>query len=430
MIEQRYPRVLVCSINAFSKSGSNGKVLSELFVEWDKECLAQFYIYNELPNSDVCTNYFRVTDNEVKKSFLTGRKYGQKVEPSDEFKEVKATHKIEKNALTYLCRDIVWRLGRWKSKEFWAWIEEFKPECILWQADNSSFMPKLVLKISKKYNIPIVVFNTENYYFKKHNYFADKKFSFVYPLYRNLQKRAFRKLMKKSVHEIYNSEQLSLLYKEEFKKTGEVLYQATSLVPFKQESNNSGYKFLYAGNLGLNRHKSLIEMAEALQGLSNEYYLDVYGQASEEVANELKQTKGIRYGGVISYEKVLEEIEKSDFLCHVESFEKDIVYDLQTAFSTKIADYLASGKCMILYADEKLACTQYALKNDCACVVSKPENLKKTLQELLTSRELQEKYKNKAVIIAQENHNSRRNSCKFKQLLLEKVCKETKEQNK
>ncbi len=429
-MEQRCPRVLVCSINAFSKSGSNGKVLSELFVDWDKECLAQFYIYNEIPNSDVCENYFRVTDNEAKKSFLTGRKFGQKVEPSnDEFKEIKTTHKIEKNALTYLCRDIVWRFGRWKSKNFWAWIEDFKPDCILWQADNSSFMPMLVLKISRKYNIPIVVFNTENYYFKKHNYFLDKKFGFLYPLYRNLQKKAFRKLMKKSSLEIYNSEQLLLLYQKQFNRTGEVIYQASSLTPFEQRKNNNCYSFLYAGNLGLNRHKSLIQLADALQSLSEEYCLDVYGQASEEIANELKQTKGIKYGGVIPYEKVLEEIEKSDFLCHVESFEKDIVNDLQTAFSTKIADYLASGKCMILYADEKLACTQYILKNNCACVIAKPEKLEKSLQELLTSIELQEKYKKQAVFIAQQNHNSKRNSCKFKQLLLEKVCKETNEQN-
>lgn len=422
MMKWRCPRVLVLSINAFNKSGSNGRVLSELFEGWDKDCLAQFYIYDENPNSNVCKNYFRVTDKEAMKSFLFGRKFGKRMISCDDIGVMtQKANTIKKNPLTYLCRDIIWSSGRWKSKVFWAWIDEFQPECILWQADNSSFMPTLVLQIAKKYNIPIAIFNTENYYFKEHNYFSGKGFGFVYPLYKRMQNNAFKKLIKKSCLEIYNSENLATLYQKKFKKHGEVIYQGTSLLPFRKETNNKCFRFLYAGNLGLNRHISLIQLANVLQSLSEKYYLDVYGAATGNVAKELKNCQGIRYHGVVPYDRVLQEMEESDFLCHVESFDANIVKDLATAFSTKISDYLASGRCMILYADDSLACTQYLLKNNCACVITKPENLFEQLQTLLNSIELQIKYKETAIIVAAQNHNSVKNSYKFKKLLIEAI---------
>lgn len=418
---QRCPKVLVLSINCFSKNGSNGRVLSELFEGWDTDCLSQFYIYSEKPNTFVCKNYFRITDGEAMRSFFSWRKYGQKIVPEESVEVNVSVKRVNRNPLSYLCRDIIWRSGRWQSKKFWDWIEEFKPDCILLQADNSSFMPKLALKISKKYNLPIVIFNTENYYFKKHNYFTGKGFGFVYPFYRLLQIRKFRKLMKKSTVEIYNSKPLAELYEKEFGKKGHVIYQATSLLPFEKKESSDLIRFCYAGNLGLNRHKSLIEMAKALQNIDSSIIIDVYGNADKYVADELLQAKGIYYHGVVSYEEVLHAIKKSDFVCHVESFEPKMVKDLVTAFSTKISDYLASGRCFVLYADKTLACSKYLLENDCALVITNHDEMQVKLEELVKSISLQNRYIDNAVAIAKVNHNSKVNSDRFKQIILEVV---------
>ncbi len=422
MTECRSPKVLVLSINAFSCNGSNGRVLSELFDGWDEDSLAQFYIYNELPNFNVCKNYFRITDKEAMKSLLTLKKYGRNVQNlTTEDYNVLSEKKPKKSPLTYLCRDLVWRSGFWKSKKFWSWIKEFSPDCILLQADNSSFMPKLALKISKKYDIPIIVFNTENYYFKRHDYISRKKFSIAYFILRKLQNRAFRRLMKRSNAEIYNSEKLRKMYELEFGKPGSVIYQSTNLKTFCPKTTDEVYKFLYAGNLGLGRHNSLIEIANILQFISDDYILDVYGSATEEVVEQLNAVKGIVYHGVKPYDVILKAMEKSDFLCHAESFDEWSVNDLTTAFSTKITDYLASGRCVIVYSDESLACTQYLLENNCACIITKSDELYTKLYELINCKSMQDEYIKKAVEIANNYHNSKINSKLLKQTICDTI---------
>ena len=64
-------RVLVVSHNVFSKTSNMGKTLSSYFNAIDSEDLAQFYIHSEVPTSDICKNYYRVTDKEAIKSIFT-----------------------------------------------------------------------------------------------------------------------------------------------------------------------------------------------------------------------------------------------------------------------------------------------------------------------------------------------------------------------
>ena len=60
-----------------------------------------------------------------------------------------------------------------------------------------------------------------------------------------------------------------------------------------------------------------------------------------------------------------EVIANSDLLVHVESFEKFYTRDLKYAFSTKIADSLASGIPLFMYGAEQISCTRYLKNNNC-----------------------------------------------------------------
>lgn len=82
-----YPKVLVISHNCFSTSGSNGRTLGNFFVNWPKEAIAQFFIFNEIPDSSVCENYFRVTDTEALKAFYKGSEAGRIVRNETLFKQ-------------------------------------------------------------------------------------------------------------------------------------------------------------------------------------------------------------------------------------------------------------------------------------------------------------------------------------------------------
>ena len=370
----------------------------------------------------MCKNFFKVTDREAVKSFFGNKNCGTVVQKINSNKDNASSNKsgIQRTPLTCLLRDIVWNFGRWKNKRFWNWIEEFSPELIFLQIGDSSFMPELALKISKRFNAPIAFYCTENYYFKKHNYFpvaGGNKHGIFYPVFRYGLVRSFKKLMKKSCCQIYNSKQLERLYFDEFGKQGHVIYQSSSIKTFQKRINNGTPKFSYMGNLGLKRHESIIEIASALQSISVEYSLDVYGNACDDVVKVLQKTPGIVYHGVVGYDKVVKVIENSDFLFHAESFDEFIVKDLETAFSTKISDSLASGRCFVLYADESLTCSRYLIENECACVITHPGELLEKLKELIENESFQHKITENAIRIAAVNHDVLKNSKEFQNVL-------------
>ena len=425
----KYPRVLIVSRNALKKSGSNGRVLGELFRKWDPDCVAQFFTHNELPDHEVCRNYYRVTDMEVIKALLPWNKAGRQVEnysveASD--KVAKTGSSITKNPMTYILQDAVYNLGLWKNKAFKQWLDDFNPEVIFLMAGASSMMHKIAIDISDKRSIPLVVFNTENYYLKDYNYLERQGWKWVFPFYKWECDRMFERLMRRSSHEIYNNKRLDDQYFARFHRHGSIIYLASSLKPFpKSPSKNGNLVFSYAGNLGINRHKSLIEIARALQSISSGYYLDVYGGATDNVARELQATKGIRYHGLVPYAKVLEVIQMSDFMVHAESFDDFWAKDLDVAFSSKLSDLMSSGRCLILYAPENLACSQYVKENNAGCLITSPEKLEACIRGLLSDKLLQQTYVNNALLASNRDMNADVNSKKVYSILI-KVCNDNR----
>lgn len=421
MMEKKYPRVLAISCNPFAANGSNGKVFSELFCDWDSDCLAQFYVSGGMPNFTVCRRYYRVTDNEAKNAFLGKKTYGRPLTGEEKEENLSASAKegkpIAKNPLTRYLRDLIWNSGRWQSSAFYRWVDEFSPEVIVLMAGDSTFIPKIAMKLAKRSNIPLVIFNTENYYFKDYDYMKKQGHPFFSWLFRKNFKRTFRKLMKISALEIYNSEFLRDLYQKEFKKPSEFTYQPTSLTPFSQKPLFEGV-FSYMGNLGVGRHVPLIEIGAALQEISPDYYLDIYGRApSPAVEKAFSEAAGVRFHGLIPYSEVKEKMEKSDLLFHAESLDEFYVKDLAAAFSTKIADSLLSGRPFVLYADQSIAGVQYLLKNQCAHVITDKETLTARLREICEDEAVRNKYLDKALSVGQENHNAQKNCEKMRELL-------------
>lgn len=422
---KKYPRVLIVSRNALKISGSNGKVMAEMFGNWDSDCLAQLYTHNEFPEYKECQHYFRVTDKEAIKALLPWKRVGGVVANKQSFASdgtANIRNVVKKNPMTLLLQDIVWNFGCWKSEELQSWIDNFKPEVLFFMAGSSSFMAKIAIDIAKRKAIPLVVFNTENYYLKNYNYLERYGWKWVFPLLKWENDRMFERLMETSCKEIYNNHLLDELYAERFGRHGEILYQGSSLKPFqKRKRDKSHLTFTYAGNLGINRHQALIQVGQALQSISESYFLDVYGRATDDVLQQLNQAVGIRYHGFVSYKELVVLMQESDFMIHAESFDEFWVKDLQTAFSTKLSDILASGSCLILYADKSFACSQYVEENNCGCLISSHQTLAKQLKELINDETLQEQYIKNALIAARRDLDSDKNRERFFEII-ENVC--------
>ncbi len=416
------PKVLVISNECFSKTSSNGRTLGNFFLGWPQDRLAQFYISSADPDFDYCKNYFRVTDRQALEAFKNGKCNGGVVTKRLEsgIKVNSASKKKNRNSLTMLLRDSIWNSNRWKSCGFEQWVKGFNPDIVLLQAGDCAFMFHLALKVAKESHAKLVIYNSEGYYFKDFDYFRSKGFiKFCYPLFIRNLKRALEKAYKESEYIIYLCDELKNAYDQVFDIPSEVIYTASDMVVTSQATTDNG-RFIvsYCGNLGIGRDSSLIEVANELQKISAELYLDVYGRLpNNEIGKKFEQCEGIHFHGLVSYDEVKKIISESDLIIHTESFDDFYLKDLKFAFSTKIADAVSSGKCFLLYAPEEYACSRYLKENQAAFVAVNRKELADILAEIINKPEVRSKYRENAINLSEKNHKSQRNTLRFQEIL-------------
>lgn len=425
-MENQYPKLLVIANNSLSENNSNGRTLAGFLKGWDIERIAQIYISGETPFSKVCDKFYQITDSAVLNGLLKKNTVGKEVFNAEETNSNSNINKLSKgkSILKLVMRDALWGTNVWWNKKLKLWLKDFSPDVLLFFAGESVFTYKMAMKIAKYCDIPIIVYNSEGYYFKEKNYLKNGGFisDLLYPLFHNNYKRAFKRLMKKSVHTVYINDKLRNDYDKEFNLPSTTVYTASDVQQGSKNDESDVPVVSYLGNLGIGRHIALIEIAEALNEINSDYKLNVYGKIPNDVVeNAFSNCSAINYCGLIPYGEVLEVMHKSDLLVHGESFDDFTVWDLKYAFTTKIADSLSCGTCFFVYAPKELACAEYLLENECACVVTDKSQLRVTLEELLSDRELRERYIKKGLEIAAKNHNSKKNCEEFQKILIDAV---------
>lgn len=425
MSQNGYKRVIIVGHNCLSKTGSNGRTLSNYLVGWDKSKIAQFYIHSEKPDFDICDNYFCVTDREIMRSILKRTPAGKTVVQTDFSSECagnveQRAKESLKNSLVRLVREIAWMSSLWNKKSFEKWVDDFNPEVILFQAGDSAFLFRIVRKLAEKYNIPVIIYNTEGYYFKNKSYMPEKWVTkLFYGILHRVFKKQYKKILKHTKKSVYNCDLLCEDYNKAFNDDGIVIMNTSEFT--NEPVNISKEKtVIYAGNLGLSRHESLIEFADALQEVDSELKLTVYGKCNDDaVIKAVEDCQGIDYKGVIPYEELKTKLSSSEYLLHVESFDDYYKEDLKYAFSTKIADSLASGSCFFVYAPENMAVCRYLKDKDVAVLIDDKSKLNESIKKALNDDVFKDSIKKNGRALAVENHNIIKNRAKLQTILQE-----------
>lgn len=420
------PRILVISNNCLSENNSNGRTLASFLRNISKENIAQIYVSNEMPASLVCNNFYRITDRDVIKGVYKKGEVGKivgNVKNQTACVNGNQQNKVKKTIFTMILRDLLWSINKWHTEELDKWIKSFSPTVILFFAGESCFTYNIALRLADKYNLPIVLYNSESYYLKDKNYIKNSNISnILYPMFHRRFKRVFEKTVKRAEHIIHLNHELKTAYDKVLSKESTAIYTSSEVEYIKDDKTHNPPVVSYLGNLGIGRDIALNEIAEALQDINPQYKLNIYGKIpNDNVRNTFDRNPGINYCGLVSYEKVKAVMHESDLLIHAESFDEFTVWDLKYAFTTKIADSLSCGTCFFIYAPADLACTKYLKENNCACVVTQKEDLKSTLERILLDKELREKYITNAKKIAEQNHDTAKNCIKFEKILAEAV---------
>lgn len=419
-----YPRVLVIANNCFSKTNSNGRTLANLFVGWPKENLANFFVSPVETDFDVCSNYYCVSDKEVIYSLthFTGLRK-RKVSPVAPIDTSKGRQKLNKKTpIKSIARNLAWWLTKWKTEEFEQWLDSFKPDVVLLMNTDAIFVLRVAEYVAKSRSIPLMMYNTEGFYFFRHNYMQKGFMSdTMFYLYQWFYRKAYQDMMRVNRFSFYLNSQLKEDYDEEFHQEGEVLYTASTVRPSNKTFNKNNPRFCYIGSFGYNRHEALIEVGEVLNRVNPNYILEVYGNPRPEVELLFKKAVGIEYRGVLSYDEVKEVMDECDVLFHVESQAEIFSETLKYGFSTKIADSISSGKPFIIYASSTVACSKYIKETGAGWFAENQEELYSVIRHVVDDEKDRNKKRRKAIEVARDNHYAETVCKQFKKRIIQIV---------
>lgn len=425
-------KVLLLVAEPWRGDDSGGNTMDNFFRGMKGVELAQVYCSNPMPDNTICNKYFQISETEVIHGFLSHKAVGHMldwpIKTTSEFCDVYDSSYITPSFLNkikqcrpdslLLLRQVLWRFSNWKTPELESFVKEFNPDVIYAPCYASPFQLALTRHIKNMTGKKIVTWSADDCYSLRHfsldpffwlNRFWNRHcLRKTYPYYDEFYsiseeeaeelEPVVNRLRKKS---IMNCTPLKI----GILRKGVVVAES-----FTSREVHTPIKFIYAGGLYLNRHKSLIEIANTLRKLNSngevkaELHIYTGSQLSAKDAALLNDGRSVYNHGLISSEKLSQIYNDCDVAIHCESF--DLKYRLMTrlSFSTKIIDCFQSGCAILAIAWEEHTGIKCLKRNDAAFCVTSVKDIESTVTRIVENPELIKEYAMKAYECEKKNH--------------------------
>jgi len=394
--------------------------MSSFFKQWDPERLAQIYITTDTPDFTICNNFFQIHDFDILKRVFNRKIQGRRIEPSvlsgiqfhkKDTRENSFFKKIRSNISPChrLLRDILWMSVGFYTKDLKEFVNDFNPEIIFFQASSGVFAFDLTKRICNERKIPLVIQSTDDYITGR---FTLDPFFWIHHF---RLKKSFKEAFAYSTCIIAIGDKMAKEYASRFGGNYFVAMNAVSNINLpKYTPSNHVIKFTYAGNLGLNRWKMLVVIAECLAEIYQECgakgELSIYSllEPSVQELKRLNLPPFSAFKGALNTEELNAVKADSDILVHVEAFDSKNKHITRLSISTKIPEYLASGRCIFAMGPKDVASIQYIAEYDLGITVSSinKTDVKRELKGIMLNGQKRIQYAENGILIAQKRHNA------------------------
>ena len=417
-MENKLPKVLSISLSTWRKD-SGIHTQTDLFKYYQTDRVAQIYTKSDLPNTDVCNNFFRISENEVIRSVYRRNPVGCRVENGAEANEAEAraieaeknlyakAHK-KKSWFMTLAREFVWLLGKWKTRELDKFIEEESPDVYFVPIYPVVYMGWIQLYILKKHPRPYVCYLADDNY----SYKTCGGNIFAY-IHRFMLRKVVRKLATNCTEMFTITKTEAIETDECFGTHSVVLTKGIDFEgrEFVKKPVSSPIKMVYTGNLLIGRAVSLVEISKAMANINKngeKVTFDIYSATiPDEKTLSYLNSNGCHFRGRVPKSEVDGIQENADIVVFAESLEKKHRMDARLSFSTKLTDYFKNGKCIFAIGDKEIAPIIYLRENDCAIIANEYSEIEERLSSLIDNAAKINKYSRKAFDIGMKNHNSK-----------------------
>ena len=391
------PRLLIISADPISQTYNNGKTLESMISSWSGEHVAQIFTNPYNPCSRVCKRFFRITDPEVSRYWLGQHDCGasaENVEVSETFYTTSWIRTLLKGMHSFrLLREILWHVKWSKNESLNQWLDAFKPEVVLLMGGDGVFLYRICKYVAGRFDIPIVFQVTDEYLERPIGLSPSGA------IHKYLLVRTFKDMMKRCQELITIGEQMRNYYAERFGVVGHIIMNCVQVPKDFPEwgrtpdiEGNEVCVFLYAGSLYYGRDSMLASLADALRQVNSEGMkssLDIYtsSRISLIARQRLAMNPCVRLMGYVSAIDLKESFKRSDVLVIVESFLGKYIRRIRYSVSTKIPEYMISGRCMLAYGPEEVNSISYLKDLAFACTDESLSALIDCVRNLIRNRE-------------------------------------------
>lgn len=422
MKNDKHPRVLIISDATWTDENNIGNTFSNLFEDWPKEKIAMIYARPDLPNTVVCDNFFQISENRLIRRLLNHRiKTGKKIntlelnnlmrEPTFQNEE-NSGKKIYSFFLKFrwniflLAREILWKIGKWKTKELDNFIEDFKPEIVFSLACPGIYMNRLQQYAINHSKARSIVYFVDDVY-------SLKQFSFspIFWLNRIMVRRSIAKTVKLSnlVYTIVPKQKYE--YDKSFNIETKLLTKGGSFESKRDIDNNmqTPLKLIYTGNIYAGRWGTIERIGRFLDKINANdkkgiFFVYSKNELTLKMKNALSEIESIKFMGAIPASQVNEIQSKADILVHVESLSLKEKLLTRLSFSTKLVDYFAKATCILAIGWSKAASIEYLKENNIAVIIDDLKDLKKKMNDVFNNTELLKDYAHRSWEFGKKHH--------------------------
>jgi len=405
-------KILVFSVPSWnSKVGANS--WAALLESYPSRNIASVSIRDDIPDSPVCGRYFTISENRIIKSILnrkiktgyevTTAAYAESLIDLSAQKRRYSRYQKRRNYLMLLVREMVWKLGKWKTKEFDSFLDDFQPDLILHSMDGYIHMNRIV-----KYAIQRTSAKAIGYIWDD-NFTYNVSNSLGFKVYRYFQRRSLKSLAKITDNFFSISERTKLEADAFFHIDSTVLTKPLNSIPkFEEKEYAPPYRILYTGSLIIGRDETLKTLINILEWINIDklfFVLDIYtGTGLTEKDRDYFNKPYIQLHEAIPQSEILKKQQETDILLFLEALSGSFVNSARLSFSTKITDYLSCGKPILAIGNRNNCPIAYFIENDAALTACDEMQIKKVLKEILSNPQILNQYAENACACGIRNH--------------------------
>lgn len=408
------PKVLIIDVNAWREDAPSNTLL-DIFSCWDPDKLALIYTSSAYPATKVCNRFFQIGESQVLKSVFQPWIRVGRVVPIGSTKSDKDTEKEKElrerahrsfSKLMRLAREIVWKLGHWKTKNLISFISDFNPDVIFVPIFPYAYMGRIQKYVLKHFRKPYVC------------YLADDNYS--YDSCQSVLDYVQRCWTRKYVEYLARNCNNMFVIVDKEKEDTDNMFGTDSVIltksvdfsnkVFVPKELNIPLRFVYTGNLLIGRDKSLSLVADVINRINEEVgktaaELYIYSQTiPKEQTMKHINCKDSHFCGSISHQEVEQKLQDADVVIFAEALSGKQSNIAKLSFSTKITDYLSNGKCILAIGKEYIAPIDYFSKYKSALIASSPNEVYSRIRQIIDYPEIINQYGEKAYNCAFNNH--------------------------